>query len=85
MAGSRLLSSQIRMYVIENAQSIGESCPILKASITALTGITNGSVITTERMYIELLSASQKKGRNTLAIIASDTSPRNIDTVFARM
>ena len=58
---------------------------MLKAFITALTGITKGSEITTERTYIELLSASQKRGMNTLAIIESDTIPRNTDTVFARM
>ena len=37
--------SNIKIWVIVNAQSIGESCPMLNINIKPLTGAIKGSVI----------------------------------------
>lgn len=64
---------------------MGEFCPMLNATSTALTGAINGSEITQARRYTELLSGSTKIGKSIRASIDIVTSPRNTDTVFARM
>lgn len=85
MAGSKLLISQMRMYVIEKAQSMGESCPILNFTINARTGSIKGSVTKQEIAYIRLSIGSVKKGRSIRIIMVNETTSSTRDTVFAKI
>ena len=85
MAGNILLRSHIRIYVIENAQSIGESCPIFNFSIAARTGMIKGSVTQKEITYRRLSVGSMKNGRIIRMIIAKDATSRAMATLFAKI
>lgn len=85
MAGRKVLSSQIKIYAIENAQSIGESCPMLNFTIKALTGTIKGSVIKHASAKMRLSIGSTKNCRITRASIPNETTPSVIDIDFAIM
>ena len=68
---------------MKKAQSIGEFCPILKATRIARTGVMKSSVTTQTKANIALPSISTKIGKNIRTIIASIITPRKTDTVFA--
>ena len=62
---------------------MGEFCPMLNDTSKALVGAINGSVITQDKTYMALPSASMNMGRSMRAIIPSITTPSITDTVFA--